>query len=57
MQHGLHNNSSGLTLLIRNKTEIQIKLASQEQNKYGNESDSHTATFVQGELVATIKKD
>lgn len=58
MQRGLHTNSSVLILLIRNMIEIQIKLASQKQNRYGNESDSHMATFVEGEeLVATIKKD
>lgn len=58
MQHGLHTNSSGLTLLLQNIIEIQIKLASQKQNKSGNYSDSHMGTFVDGEeIAATIKND
>lgn len=58
MQHGLHTNSSGLTLLLQNIIEILIKLASQKQNKSGNYSDSHMGTFVDGEeIAATIKND
>lgn len=36
--------------------EIQIKLSSQK-NKSEYKSYSHMATFVEGELVATIKKE